>query len=469
MNFRTRLSYNNRLLFVYKDGHVKQTRFVEVSYFGDNYVLAKCSDSIFYTLLDLDGNELSEETHVVHRFQNGLLLTYNFFEKKYKSSDGISYVINYNVYKALNFDTGKSFVVNVIQSDNLLNTDESDFLKNKHWKVTVKEFLNKPVYCFKDFVFSELLDNQYLIVASYFDFNNAKKQLEKSISLATRYELNKIKSSAMIYNGYALVKLGQTDVGLQTANDGLKIAKEYGFNTVLSNGFLVLSDINQIIGNYKESNAFLKQHMTLSDSLLELKRESLSPEKRIQVLLNNQTEFQKQQAADLEEQKEANSLSKLTTILSIALITILSLLTLSLYKNNNIRLKTNNMLHKKNGELIIAKEKAELASKTKANFLSTVTHELRTPLYAVTGLTNMLLDEDPKPNQLQHLKSLKFSGEYLLTFINDILQINKIEANKVDIEPENFNLKKKITNVIAALNNSALDNNIQMHFEYDSD
>ena len=44
------------------------------------------------------------------------------------------------------------------------------------------------------------------------------------------------------------------------------------------------------------------------------------------------------------------------------------------------------MLHKKNDELIVAKEKAELASKTKANFLSTVTHELRTPLYAVTGL-----------------------------------------------------------------------------------
>ena len=127
------------------------------------------------------------------------------------------------------------------------------------------------------------------------------------------------------------------------------------------------------------------------------------------------------------------------------------------------------MLHKKNGELIIAKEKAELASKTKANFLSTVTHELRTPLYAVTGLTSMLLDEDPKPSQVQHLKSLKFSGDYLLTFINDILQINKIEANKVEVEPEVFNLKKKMTNVIAALNNSALDNNIQIHLSYDND
>ena len=125
------------------------------------------------------------------------------------------------------------------------------------------------------------------------------------------------------------------------------------------------------------------------------------------------------------------------------------------------------MLHKKNAELIIAKEKAELASKTKANFLSTVTHELRTPLYAVTGLSNMLLEENPKPEQIQHLKSLKFSGDYLLTFINDILQINKIEANKVDIEPELFNLKKKINNIILALNNSALDNNTKLHFEYD--
>ena len=127
------------------------------------------------------------------------------------------------------------------------------------------------------------------------------------------------------------------------------------------------------------------------------------------------------------------------------------------------------MLHKKNGELIIAKEKAELASKTKANFLSTVTHELRTPLYAVTGLSNMLLDENPKPEQVQHLKSLKFSGDYLLTFINDILQINKIEANKVNLEPESFDLKKKINNIVLALNNSALDNNIKIHFEYDQD
>lgn len=79
----------------------------------------------------------------------------------------------------------------------------------------------------------------------------------------------------------------------------------------------------------------------------------------------------------------------------------------------------------------------------------------------------MLLEENPKPEQLQHLKSLKFSGDYLLTFINDILQINKIEANKVELDPEIFNLKHKVENVAAALNNSALDNNINIHIEYD--
>ncbi|MDU8885296.1 ATP-binding protein [Yeosuana sp. MJ-SS3] len=299
------------------------------------------------------------------------------------------------------------------------------------------------------------------------DYAKAKVSFEQALALAKRYDLKKIQSGTLIHFGKVTSLLGHKNIGLKLANEGLTIAKNNRYFDVINEAYLIISDINYALENYKVSNDYLKQHIKLSDSLIEVKRESLSPDKRIQFLIDNQTEYQKQQAADLAELKGENSLGRLTTILSVALITILSLLTLSLYKNNNIRLKTNNMLHKKNSELILAKEKAELASKTKANFLSTVTHELRTPLYAVTGLSNMLLDENPKPEQIKHLKSLKFSGDYLLTFINDILQINKIEANKVEVEPEPFDLKKKITNVVAALNNSALDNNIKIHFNYE--
>lgn len=314
---------------------------------------------------------------------------------------------------------------------------------------------------------AEVILNEGKTYIALKQYRKAKRSFEESLALSKRFDLQKIQSGSLINDARATSFLGDNVTALNLANEGLSIAKNNRFFDVINEAYLVLSDINQNLDNYKLSNNYLKSYIKLSDSLLEVKRENLSPEKRKKFFMDNQTEYQKQQQADLEELKGANSLGRLTTILSVALITILSLLTLSLYKNNNIRLKTNNMLHKKNSELLIAKEKAELASKTKANFLSTVTHELRTPLYAVTGLSNMLLDENPKPEQIKHLKSLKFSGDYLLTFINDILQINKIEANKVEVEPEAFNLKKKIANVVAALNNSALDNNIKIHFDYE--
>ncbi len=301
------------------------------------------------------------------------------------------------------------------------------------------------------------------------NYRKARALTEEAIALAKRNNILKIQSQGLINHGKIYLALNNIERANDFANEGLQIAKDNNFVNILNEGYLILSDIKQSEGDFKGSYDYLKAYNKLSDSLREIKlayslrnQESLSA-------LENEREKTKKAEKDLEEAKSDNDLGTLISILSVALITILSLLTLSLYKNNNIRLKTNNMLHKKNGELIIAKEKAELASKTKANFLSTVTHELRTPLYAVTGLSNMLLDENPKPEQIQHLKSLKFSGDYLLTFINDILQINKIEANKVNLEPESFNLKKKINNIVLALNNSALDNNIKIHFEYDKD
>ncbi|MEW4924894.1 ATP-binding protein [Algibacter sp. 2305UL17-15] len=307
---------------------------------------------------------------------------------------------------------------------------------------------------------------------AYFELKNyrkARELVEQAVVIARKKELNKILSSALVCHGKVYDALNEPEKALNFTKEGLAIAKSNGYNTIKNTAYLVLSTIYENTQNHQLANNYLKYHINLSDSLRGVKRANLSPEKRIQFLINDQIENNKKQKAELEEAKSQNDLGTLISILSVALITILSLLTLSLYKNNNIRLKTNNMLHKKNNELIIAKEKAELASKTKANFLSTVTHELRTPLYAVTGLSNMLLDENPKPEQIQHLKSLKFSGDYLLTFINDILQINKIEANKVEIDPEPFSLKKKINNIVLALNNSAIDNNITIHFEYDKD
>ncbi|SFD16253.1 ATP-binding response regulator [Algibacter pectinivorans] len=301
------------------------------------------------------------------------------------------------------------------------------------------------------------------------NYKNARDIIEQALAMAKKYDYYNLQSEALINHAKVYNKLSNNEKALQAVLEGLQIAKLYKQTNVSNQGLLIASDLYNKLEQYKLSRDYLKAHLNLSDSIRGLTKIKSSRNQKAEFRLNAEIEKNNEIIQKLEKAEDDKNLNAFISILSVALITILALLTLSLYKNNNIRLKTNNMLHKKNGELIIAKEKAELASKTKANFLSTVTHELRTPLYAVTGLSNMLLDENPRPEQVQHLKSLKFSGDYLLTFINDILQINKIEANKVNVEPESFSLKKKIKNIILALNNSALDNNIKIHLEYEKE
>ncbi len=92
-------------------------------------------------------------------------------------------------------------------------------------------------------------------------------------------------------------------------------------------------------------------------------------------------------------------------------------------------------------ELLHAKTLAEEASLAKEQFLSTMSHEIRTPMNAVIGMTNLLLQENPKLEQMENLSALKYSAENLLALINDILDFSKIEAGKVELVKVSINLK----------------------------
>jgi CheY-like chemotaxis protein/two-component sensor histidine kinase len=92
---------------------------------------------------------------------------------------------------------------------------------------------------------------------------------------------------------------------------------------------------------------------------------------------------------------------------------------------------------------------------------------LRTPLNAINGITHLLLEEKPKKSQLNYLASLQFSGNYLATFINEILEINKIESNKIELESISFHLKELLENIQSSLNKFALTNNNEFNLEFD--
>ncbi len=118
-------------------------------------------------------------------------------------------------------------------------------------------------------------------------------------------------------------------------------------------------------------------------------------------------------------------------------------------------------------ELVRAKEKAIEATKVKAHFLSSMSHEIRTPMNAVIALTHLLLEEDPKETQQEHLQTLKFSAENLLHLINDILDFSKIEAGKVTFTETTFNLKRVLTTIQHGLGSKAREKGIQLHLRFD--
>lgn len=172
---------------------------------------------------------------------------------------------------------------------------------------------------------------------------------------------------------------------------------------------------------------------------------------------------------EIEKNLQAQSLkkSRIIVILFMLALLVLLLLLYSLYKNYKFKKKANNELTIANIELRAAKEKAEEASLLKTQFVSTMSHELRTPLYGVIGITNMLLDEHKELANSPHLSSLKFSARYLLSLVNDILHINKIEENRIVLESLTFNVLDEVEMVKNSLSFIAQSNNDKITIRVD--
>ena len=228
-----------------------------------------------------------------------------------------------------------------------------------------------------------------------------------------------------------------------------------------------MTSVYEKLGLYQKSLVNSQNLVQLKDSIFNVEKNKIEAKTADKIKDNYKTEEIARQEKKIEELTESQNRSELTAILTSAFLIIISLLAVTLYRNNQIKLKTNDLLQTKNKELQIARDGAVQAMEAKTNFLSTVSHELRTPLYAVTGLTHLLLEENPEEHQKEHLKALKFSGDYLLNFINDILHINKIDANKLEPLNMEFNLKKVINEVINSLGQSAKSNNTNLILEYD--
>ncbi|TGL86479.1 PAS domain S-box protein [Leptospira congkakensis] len=115
-----------------------------------------------------------------------------------------------------------------------------------------------------------------------------------------------------------------------------------------------------------------------------------------------------------------------------------------------------------------AKAEALQSSNAKAQFLANMSHEIRTPINGILGLSQLLKDTNLDNIQKEYLEHINQSGTMLLSLINDILDLSKIESGKIEIESIDFNLKDTIDFVLGTLTYSAENKGLQLKTEYES-
>ena len=113
--------------------------------------------------------------------------------------------------------------------------------------------------------------------------------------------------------------------------------------------------------------------------------------------------------------------------------------------------------------LITAKQRAEELADSKQQFLSSMSHEIRTPLNAVIGYAHILLNDKPREDQEDRLKTLEFSANNLLSLVNDVLDLSKIESGKIEFESNPFPLKNRLTGIKETFNFKASEKGLQVN------
>lgn len=251
--------------------------------------------------------------------------------------------------------------------------------------------------------------------------------------------------------GTTYLGLGQTQKAIESAQTGLGFANG---NLFASLGNLeVLYQAYEAQGNYQKTLDYYRSFTATQDSIVQLR----NSQEVTRLELENQ--FQQQRLADslqLAEQTYLQELAyqaqiseqKTTRNILIGLAALTILLLLGLASRLRYTRKAQATLQEKNRIIESEKEKAQASEHAKHQFLANMSHEIRTPMNAIKGMTDILLRREPQAQQLSYLNAIKESSNSLLVIINDILDISKIEAGKIDLEHIPFSLAEVIQNVI---------------------
>ena len=120
-------------------------------------------------------------------------------------------------------------------------------------------------------------------------------------------------------------------------------------------------------------------------------------------------------------------------------------------------------------ELVAARDAAEASARAKAEFTANVSHEMRTPLNAVIGMTDLLLESDLDPVERDYVETIRSSGLSLLSIINEILDFSKIDARKMEMLEQPFDLQEVLETSLDQVSSWASEKHLELAYVLASD
>lgn len=349
----------------------------------------------------------------------------------------------------------------------------------------VKDDYNKALeYFLLSLDVNNEIHSQRGVAICYTDIGKVYK-LWGNISKSLSYYLDALvinKAIADKYNlAYTYIQVGELytqmenyEKALSYLEPGIKLALDIGAKSFIVDGYTAMYNITLAQGKFINAINYLELSHQYHDSILninvrkditrlQIKYDSERKQDQIELLESNIA------IAELDEKRQYVIILLILSALIIA-VGFVIFLTYYLYSKNT----TNKLLIERNrrieeaktkldsysSQLLIAKQEAEKNSKVKSEFLANMSHEIRTPLNSVIGFADILENSLKDPKNINQLSAIKSSARTLLTLINDILDLSKIEAGKFTVDIEPINLEYILEDVVNIFSYRAIEKKI---------
>ncbi len=317
----------------------------------------------------------------------------------------------------------------------------------------------------------------------YLDLDDPQNALQKfEEALQINLVLSDVRYTADNYLnlGKAYLVMNDYDKALMHIRTGLELSLDIDAKSQVADGYDLLFQAYKTLGDYQTALLNHEQSVLYKDSVLN--------ENNQRAIARMQARFDTERMEnELNLSKKQQEIQKLTMkrqwwYLGLVILILFLVLSFIIYAYW-IKVRSNRLLLVKNAEiekaqaelrsyaekLVVAKEAAEASEKAKSEFLANMSHEIRTPMNSVLGFTE-LLDRHISDGKLRsYLHAIQSSGKSLLTLINDILDLSKIEAGRLSINPDICNIAQLLNDLIRVFEIPAQKKGLNLFLEVSED